>query len=91
MALLRMDSAIPDPGTAENCLPQYCSLTVHVQAGQQKLHCAHDPKYFATGNRIKECVYVHRHTGLRTHTQQTDSTKDTVVNTCSKHLQFYQM
>jgi len=86
VALLRMDSAIPDPGTAENCLFHYPGLTTHVQAGQQ-LHGAHAPKYFATGNRLKECMCTH---GLTyAHTQQRDTKTDTVVNTVSKHLQFY--
>lgn len=82
VALLRMDSAIPDPGTADNCSFHYPSLTIHVQAGQQQLHCAHAPKYFATGNRLKERVYVHTWARLRAHTHTTEGHQN---RHCSEH------
>jgi hypothetical protein len=79
VALLRMDSAIPDPGTAENCPLHYRSLTIHVWAGQQQQHCAHNPKYFAIGNRLKECTCTH----VLACAQQT--TEGQHIRHCSEH------
>ena len=65
MALLRMDSAISDPGTAENCLLHYCSLTIYVAATAlcqqhkilcnwketQRMYVVHACALFNTNNR----------------------------------------
>jgi hypothetical protein len=66
VALLRMDSAIPEPGTKRNCLLNYCSPA----EGQQQLCCANNPNTLQQETDSKNVhIYLSTcaHMQVRTH------------------------